>query len=259
MLSYQHGYHAGNPADVHKHALLAAMLEYLTRKDKPLSYIETHAGRALYDLSGAQARKTGEAVAGITRLQERFAPDHPYLAALATVRAAHGETSYPGSPAIARALLRAGDRLHLAELHPQEYDALRAAMKGQGARVYHRDGFDLAQSLCPPDPRRGLLLIDPSWEIKTDYTRIPRFIAQVARKWPVGIIALWYPILKSGDHVPMIADLHAQCDGLMVHEVRFPPVRPGHRMVGSGMAIVNPPYGLDEAARTLSAIFDRRL
>ena len=114
MLSYQHAYHAGNLADVHKHALLSSALDYLTRKDKALSYFETHAGRGLYHLDGIEARKTGEAAKGIARVADWFATDHPYARARAVVAAAHGAAAYPGSPLIAAALLRGFDNMTLA-------------------------------------------------------------------------------------------------------------------------------------------------
>lgn len=250
MLSYQHIYHAGNLADVQKHALLAWMLDYLTRKDKPISYIETHAGRALYDLSSAEARKTGEAASGIDIARGWFAPDHPYTRVLSAVQKDQGPSSYPGSPRIAVDLLRPMDSVHLAELHPQEAQALRTAMRGTGAKVHVQDGFEMAQSLAPPEPRRGLLLIDPSYEIKSDYARLPGIITKLHRKWNVGVIALWYPILKDGAHRQMLRALEAQSfPGALRHEVTFPPARDGHRMVGSGLFVVNAPFGLaDEAA-----------
>jgi 23S rRNA (adenine2030-N6)-methyltransferase len=256
MLSYQHIFHAGNPADVHKHALLCTMLTYMTRKDKPLSYLETHSGRALYDLSSDEALKTGEAEAGITSLTSKFAPDHPYIKALTALREHHGDTSYAGSPMLAALSLRPTDKLHLAELHPQEHQALRDAMRPYNAKCYKQDGFEMAQAVCPPEPRRGLMLIDPSYEIKSDYDAIPNQIAKLHRKWNVGVIALWYPILTSDAHVPMVRALKAQnLSGVLHHEVTFPPVRDGHRMIGSGMFIVNAPYGLDEEAKTLAQIF----
>lgn len=256
MLSYQHIFHAGNPADVHKHALLCAMLSYMTRKDKPLSYLETHAGRGLYDLSSDAALKTGEAAAGIAALTDKFAPDHPYIKALATLRDRHGPSAYAGSPMLAALSLRPADKLHLAELHPQEHQALRDTMRPHNATCYKQDGFEMAQAVCPPEPRRGLMLIDPSYEIKSDYDAIPRHIAKLHRKWNVGVIALWYPILTSGAHVPMIAALKSQnLPNLLHHEVSFPPVRDGHRMTGSGMFIVNAPYGLDAEAKALSRLF----
>lgn len=257
MLSYQHVYHAGNPADVHKHAALAWMLDYLTQKDKPLSYIETHGGRGLYDLTGPEAARTGEAAAGIDRLLPRFPPDHPYARVIARIRAEAGGHAYPGSPLIARRLLRGTDTLHVAELHKGEYAHLRAALRGQGARLYPRDGLDLAASLCPPTPRRGLMLIDPSYEVKTDYASLPARIGKLARAWPVGIIALWFPVLKEAPHAPMLAALRRAHPGGLAHRVAFPPVRPGHRMTGSGLFVINPPWGLDTALDRIGAVFAR--
>ncbi len=258
MLSYQHIYHAGNLADVQKHALLAWMLEYLTRKDKPLTYLETHSGRGLYQLDAAEAVRTGEAAAGIKRAQREgwFNADHPLSKALSSVRARHGENSYAGSPLIAASLLREQDSLHFAELHPQEYAALSMTMSAYGSKVYRQDGYELAQSLLPPTPRRGMLLIDPSYEVKSEYDRLPGIISKLHRKWNVGVIALWYPILSDGRHKAMVEALakqnlpKAQC-----HEVRFPAAREGHRMIGSGMFVVNAPFGFDEETRRLDSLF----
>ncbi|SDC48825.1 23S rRNA (adenine(2030)-N(6))-methyltransferase RlmJ [Ruegeria marina] len=258
MLSYQHIYHAGNLADVQKHSVLAVALEYLTRKDKPICYIETHAGRGLYRLDAAEAVKTGEAAAGIGRAQTEnwFRPDHPLIGVLDRVHDQEGAMAYPGSPLIAAHLLRPGDTMHLAELHPQERAALAVAMASFPARIHARDGFDMAQSLLPPDPRRGMMLIDPSYEVKADYDRIPGIIGQFHRKWNVGVIALWYPILTDGRHKAMLAGLERlDLPGVLRHEVRFPPVRQGHRMVGSGMFVVNAPYGLDRETARLSEQF----
>ncbi len=257
MLSYQHAYHAGNLADLHKHALLAWMLGYLTAKPKPLSYLETHAGRGLYDLAAPESEKTGEARAGITRAlaQDWLAGDHPLRRALDDIRARHGASAYPGSPLIARHFLRPGDVAHLAELHPAEHEAL-AAVAGF-AHLHRQDGFAMAQALCPPTPRRGLLLIDPSYEIKADYDRIPAQIAKLARKWNVGTIALWYPVLTDDRQAPMVRALGAAHPGALLSQVRFPPARSGHGMVGSGMFVINPPYGLADEAGRIGAIYDR--
>jgi 23S rRNA (adenine2030-N6)-methyltransferase len=255
MLSYQHSFHAGNLADVHKHAALAWMLDYLTRKDKPLTYLESHSGRGLYDLSGAEAKKTGEAAKGIAITDGWFAADHPYARALSALRTEHGPQSYPGSPLIARHLLRDTDRLHLAELHPQEHTALRKALRAPNVKFYKQDGLEMAISLTPPEPRRGLLLIDPSWEVKTDYATIPRQMAGMARKWNVGIQVLWYPVLTDGSHVPMLRQLERDFPEGLRHEVRFPPARDGHRMVGSGLFTVNPPWGMAQALAPLSKRF----
>ncbi|WP_425098869.1 23S rRNA (adenine(2030)-N(6))-methyltransferase RlmJ [Tropicibacter sp. S64] len=256
MLSYQHAYHAGNLADVHKHALLAQALDYLTQKNKPLTYLETHAGRGLYDLTSAEAQKTGEAAQGISFVSQWFGKDHPYTRALHAIREKRGPNAYPGSPLIAQTLLRESDRLHLAELHPQEHAALEFTMSAAGnAKVYQQDGFALAQSLCPPDPRRGLILIDPSWELKEDYARMPRFVDTLAKKWNVGIVMIWYPILTEPQHKPMIAAIRQSQSEALIHEVTFPPARKGHRMVGSGMVVLNPPWGLADHAQALTKRF----
>ena len=255
MLSYQHIFHAGNLADVQKHALLAWTLDYLTQKDKPLTYIETHAGRGLYDLGSDEAIKTGEAEAGIARAEDWFAKDHPYIQRLNEVRASYGPMAYPGSPIIAALSLRDQDTIHLAELHPQERQHLRHATAPWGAHIYAKDGFETALALTPPTPRRGMMLIDPSYEVKADYDTIPRDIANIARKWNVGIIALWYPLLTGGPHGPMLKTLQSAFPDALRCEVRFPPAREGHRMEGSGMFIINPPYGLDAEATRIAAKF----
>jgi 23S rRNA (adenine2030-N6)-methyltransferase len=255
MLSYQHIYHAGNMADVQKHALLAKMLEYLVQKDKPLTYIESHAGRGLYRLDAAEALKTGEAATGIGRLESSFPANHPYRLRLAEVRARFGANAYPGSPLLAAMSLRPGDRMHLAELHPREHAALAELMVPFRAQVRREDGFAMALSLCPPTPRRGIVLIDPTYELKEDYAAMPRVVAALRRKWNVGIVALWYPILPDARHEPMLSALAAAEPDAFRHEVAFGPAREGHRMVGSGMFVVNPPYGLGSEAERLSGIF----
>jgi len=252
MLSYQHGYHAGNLADVHKHALLAFVLDYLTGKDKPLSYVETHAGRGLYDLAAPEALKTGEAAAGIGRVEPLLPAGHPYLRALAATRAAHGADAYPGSPLIARHLLRACDTLHLAELHPGEHGALSKAVN---AHLYKTDGLALAQALLPPTPRRGALLIDPSYEVKSDYATLAGTLPQLHAKWNVGVLMLWYPILPDDRHAAMVRAITGAIAGALRHEVAFAPVRPGHGMQGSGMIVVNPPWGTDKQAALLDRVF----
>jgi 23S rRNA (adenine2030-N6)-methyltransferase len=255
MLSYQHAYHAGNLADVHKHALLATALDYLTRKDKPLSYLETHAGRGLYRLDAPEALKTGEAAQGIGRVAGWFAPDHPYSRARSAITAAHGPAAYPGSPLIAAALLRPMDSMTLADLHPAEVAALREVIPRHRAQVLQEDGFAMALSRTPPEPKRGLLLIDPSYEVKADYDRLPGILQKLHARWNVGILMLWYPILATGAQSGMVRDLRRAFPEALSHEVRFPPARPGHGMTGSGLFVVNPPYGLGDEAERLGTRF----
>lgn len=259
MLSYQHAYHAGNLADLHKHAALAVVLAALTAKDKPLSYLESHAGRGLYDLAAPEAEKTGEAAEGVVAALARGAlpDDHPYVAAIRATRTAHGATAYPGSPLLARALLRPADRLHLLELHPQEHAALRAALNqpaahGPGVHIHRRDGHEGLPALVPPTPRRGLALIDPSYELKDEYPRVARLLLAVHAKWPEGVILLWYPVLDAGLHDELLRPLAAAGLPRLWHDaVTFGGSR--LRMRGSGLFCVNTPYAAEAALRTTSA------
>jgi 23S rRNA (adenine2030-N6)-methyltransferase len=244
MLSYQHGYHAGGPADVHKHLVLAGLLRLLTRKARGISYLESHAGRGLYDLGSAEAAKTGEAARGIARLAS---VDHPFWHAVHAVRAVHGAQAYPGSPLLAHTLLREQDRLTLAELHPAEHGALTGAMPGAGpaVAVHRRDGAEMLRALCPPTPRRGLALIDPSYEVKTEYVETAALALDVLRRWPQGVVSIWYPLLPDNRHEALTAAVAAGGPaGLVRDEVRFaePPDR---GMTGSGLLVLNAPYGID--------------
>jgi 23S rRNA (adenine2030-N6)-methyltransferase len=258
MLSYQHHYHAGNPADVHKHALLAWMLDYLVQKDKPITYIETHAGRGLYDLGDEAALKTGESAAGISILEQRLDKDHPYRQRLNETRFKYGPEAYPGSPLIAAMTMREQDTIHLAELHPGENAILAEHLTQWDAHIRQEDGLQMALSIAPPTPRRGLMLLDPSYEVKADYEAIPKALEAVARKWNVGIFALWYPILTSGTHGPMLSELSQKFPDALRHEVRFPAVREGHRMMGSGMFVINAPYGTEVETARLSKLFQNK-
>lgn len=255
MLSYQHIYHAGNAADLHKHALMAWMLDYLTAKPKPLSYFETHAGRGLYHLKSDAARKTAEADSGINRVLRdgELDQDHPLMVALDAVRWEFGEDAYPGSPLLARHFLREDDKIHLAELHPAEFEALSEV--GGFAKLHRRDGFEMTHALTPPMPRRGMMLIDPSYELKDEYAEMPRHVARIAGRWNVGVIALWYPILSEPRHIPMLNQLRQNHPDAVRSEVHFAPPRPGHGMIGSGMFVLNPPWGLADEAERIEQLF----
>lgn len=243
MLSYQHAYHAGNLADIHKHDFLARVLATMVKKDKPLTYIETHSGRGFYDLSSAEAEKTGEAKAGI--LQANHAElSSAYKNVISASQTRHGAHAYPGSPMIAKTILRDCDKIHLCELHPQEFKFLDKSMTpDKRVTLYHAGGLKQALKLCPPTPRRGVLVIDPSYEIKTEYDALPDFIARIHNQWNVGVIILWYPILPSGAHESMIAKLE-QMDFPKSHkdEVMFDTGLNNHRLKGSGLFIINMPW-----------------
>lgn len=239
MLSYQHAYHAGGPADLHKHLALAALLTLLTRKARPISYLESHAGRGLYALDGPEAAKTGEAAAGIGRLTPGAGP---FWEALAESRRRHGAAAYPGSPLIAAALLRPGDCIALCELHPAEEAGLAEALPK--AAIHRRDGHEGLVALTPPTPRRGLALIDPSYEVKEEYARTAQTARSVGARWPEGVVAIWYPILPAARHGALVDPLAEA--GAWQHEA---PLRaPAERgLQGSGLLILNPPYGAAEA------------
>lgn len=240
MLSYQHAYHAGNPADVHKHFVLAEVLRLLTAKERGISYLETHAGRGLYDLSSDEAAKTGEAAEGIVLVPT--ATQLAFFQALHAVRADHGETAYPGSPMVAAKLLRPQDRMVLMERHPQEYAALCRSMKRAGAEIHHRDAFEGAPAVAPLNPRRGLVLIDPPYELKSDYEKTGKLAADLRRRWPEAAVIVWYPLLRAGRHADLLA--HARETTQIVHEVTFD-LKEGKGMTGSGLLILGAPYGTD--------------
>ena len=248
MLSYQHGYHAGGFADVHKHAALCLLLGHLKRKPAPFCVIDAHAGRGVYDLTGVQAGRTGEWQAGIARLVAA-GPDagalRPYLDVVAGFNGDGGLTAYPGSPAIAARLMRDADRLVLIEAHPAEHAALRGAFRGdRRVHVHKRDSFEALPALVPPPERRGLVLIDPSYEIKTEYASVPALAETVLRRWPAGIVAVWYPLLPDDRHAALVAALEASGRPVLFAELTGPDRAQGLR--GTGLAVINPPWRFDE-------------
>ena len=198
------------------------------------------AGRGLYDLASPEALKTGEAAQGIAR----FDPDPatPFGRALAAVRDVAGSTAYPGSPRVAQALLRPQDRLTLMELHPAEHAALARAVPG--AAVHRRDGFEALLALAPPTPRRGLLLVDSSYEVKAEYEATAAFVRRLLARWPEAAVLVWYPLLPAGRHADLLAGLHPLRPS--VDEVGFTPA-PARGMTGSGLALLNAPHGAEAA------------
>ena len=242
MLSYQHAYHAGGPADVHKHVALARILRALTARPRGLTYMETHSGRGLYDLDGPEARKTGEAAEGIALAD---LGDEPFADILALCRAHAGPSAYPGSPWVAAAMLRDQDEMHLMELHPAEHAALCDVLPG--ADIQRRDGYAGVLALSPPDPRKGLVLVDPSYEVKSEYAEAGRFVRDLIRAWPEACVLVWYPILRAGRHAELLAELRPLSPE--VDEVSFL-LKGGAGMLGSGLAAVNLPHGVRLGAAT---------
>ncbi|ABC27430.1 Protein involved in catabolism of external DNA [Hahella chejuensis KCTC 2396] len=251
MLSYQHVYHAGNFADAHKHWALSLLLQALCKKSTPWRYLETHAGRGDYDLTSEEAQKTSEWTAGILPLMQAKGPCPPeFDAYLAAVRALNPNTErltrYPGSPAIAAGFLRETDQLALCELHPGEYAELKRQFgRNRQIHIHQRDGFEGVMAMSPPPEKRGLVMIDPSYELKEDYQRIPAYVNKLTKKWSNAIIAIWYPILAEKRHEKML-ELMRQLplNKTLRSELILTPVARG--MYGSGMLVVNSPWRLDE-------------
>lgn len=252
MLSYQHSYHAGNPADVHKHIALVLALRQLALKGKPCCFVDCHAGRGVYDLAGEAAQKTNEAAPGILKLAAAFpdaARSHPAIADyLGLVRARNRGGAlrfYPGSAALALDVLRADDRAILLELHPAEHAALaRAVGADRRASLHARDCYEGLPGLLPPPIRRGLVLLDPSYERKDEFDTIVALLARALERWATGIHLLWYPILPEGRHRRLLAAVEAMAPPkTVVSEFRFGTAAPG--LKGSGLVVVNTPWQLD--------------
>ncbi|KTD82383.1 23S rRNA (adenine(2030)-N(6))-methyltransferase RlmJ [Legionella waltersii] len=247
MLSYQHGYHAGNFADVVKHIGLTRLISYLIQKEKPLFYLETHSGKGLYDLYDRQAQKTGEYKEGIQLIwPDRNKLDtvfENYFKCVAQVNHGNALRSYPGSPYFAIHLLRHEDRLYFCELHPKEFDALSKLSQGN-KRVHYSntDGLDALKSLLPPQEKRGLIFIDPAYEQKEEYKEIPEILEKAYKRFSTGVFCIWYPVVNKAWTNQLLRGLHSikakNCLriefnlGSMTHE----------GMTGCGLWVINPPY-----------------
>jgi 23S rRNA (adenine2030-N6)-methyltransferase len=255
-MNYRHGYHAGNFADVLKHTALCELLRLLTAKDKKLFVLDTHAGAGGYDLSGSQARRTGEAETGIVRLAGLPRAGMPaavarYLAAVTAYDRKFGPAGgelrrYPGSPRLVRAALRPGDRFIACELHPEEALLLKREFAGDRAvEVRQADGYKVLKALLPPVERRGLVLIDPPFEVPDEYEHLLRALRQGVRRFATGCYAIWYPI-KDDAAAAFAADLAAFKPLLL--ELRLDGVAPG-KLAACGLAVINPPWRFEEAMR----------
>ncbi len=257
MLSYRHAFHAGNFADVLKHAVYCFVLDHAVRKAKPLYVLDTHAGAGAYDLRSPEAARTGEHRAGVGRLLfPRAGPGPvpelvtPYLRLLRATdpEAAGAPTSYPGSPQLAGALLRPQDRLELAELHPTDHALLAALPRGRPrTRVARTDGLALLVARMPPPERRAVVLVDPSYEVKTDLAAAARTLARAHRRFATGVYILWYPVIERARTEELVAALAATgMRALLRLELCASADAPGRGMTGSGLIVVNPPWRLPE-------------
>lgn len=260
MLSYRHAFHAGNHADVFKHASLSLALASFKQKDKPFIYIDTHAGGGIYDLASEWARKTKEANSGIQRLwhQPSQWPElTDYFQVLNRLNSAQaGQQFYPGSPEIARQLLRPQDQLLLMELHPQEIEVLRTHLaKDPRVHLHHRDGLEGLTALTPPTPRRGLVLIDPAYERHEEYAQVVQTVKKAYTRWPTGTYLIWYPLLaKARDQSRrLLHDLKEKTSfaSVLIAELSIEAQHPDLGMHGSGLAIINPPWQLDQSLTKL--------
>lgn len=258
MLSYQHIYHAGCLADIHKHSVLALFLSRMREKPKPLSYIETHAGRGLYDVYCPEAEKTGEAKAGILKLlnNKTLPKEHPYTKVINETIAKYGENYYSGSPFIAKSILNRDDKLHLMEMHPQEYIALKSNINDKRINIHNGDGYKISLDISPPQPRRGLAFIDPSYEIKAEYENMAHYISKLYKKWAEAVILIWYPILKAGNHNNMTKQIqNLNLPKFWQQEVIFPEGIKHTAMLGSGLICINTPFGIDAELKEISDWF----
>ncbi len=264
MLSYRHAFHAGNHADVLKHVVLLHLLEYLGRKDKPFWVIDTHAGAGMYALDQGYAQKNAEFMDGIARLYDR--DDLPgalrdYVALVRSFNPSGVLQAYPGSPLIARSRLRTDDRLRLFELHPADHAVLQQHIAGdRKIRAEQIDGLSGLRALLPPPPRRGLVLIDPSYEDKQDYVRVPQTVRDALRRFATGIYVVWYPLLSRTDPLRMVESLKRLGEDWL--DVRLQVCRPaadGFGMYGSGMFVLHPPWTLEAGLRAVMPCLARVL
>jgi len=262
-MNYRHAFHAGNFADVVKHAALARILVHLRDKERGFRVIDTHAGAGLYDLASDEASRTGEWREGIGRLMgARLSPDvqalvAPYLAAVAAANDGGDLRRYPGSPLIALSLMRPQDRLVACELEPAAATALTANLRHDTrARAVAIDGWMALNAYVPPKERRGVVIVDPPYEDKNEFSRLADAVAAAHRKWATGVFLLWYPIKdRAGPDLLAGALRRSRIGKILRAELELPPAAEPSRLRGAGLIIVNPPWRLaDELAQLLSEL-----
>ncbi len=271
-MNYQHAFHAGNFADVHKHIVLTRILNYLRQKPAAFRVIDTHAGAGRYDLLGVKAARSNEWRNGIGRLfamprSGASARDPaqallaPYLDIIAALNPGGVLRTYPGSPLIAKALLRRQDRLIACELEPGAAASLKRALQGEArAKVLAIDGWMALSANLPPKERRGLVLIDPPYEETVEFVRLGDAFAQAHRKWPSGVYMLWYPI-KAREAPDALARRLRRLGvpKILRCEFSIAPPRADAALAGSGLIVVNPPFPLEADLRVLLAALARLL
>lgn len=250
-MNYRHIYHAGNFADVFKHIILMRLVDYLKQKDKPFFLLDTHAGIGLYDLDSEQAQKTGEAQAGIYRLGKMQNP-HPAVKAYLDL-VAEFDGLYPGSPKIMQRLLRESDRVVANELHPEDRETLAQNIgRDAQARVEGMDGYLAMKALLPPAEKRGLVLVDPPFEVTDEFARMVKGLHNAYERWATGMYAFWYPIKDRAD----IRDYHKALADTGIGKIAAADfyLRKPHDsgiLNGCGMVFVNPPWTLKQELHTI--------
>jgi 23S rRNA (adenine2030-N6)-methyltransferase len=262
MFSYRHAFHAGSHADILKHLITIQLVQYLQEKPGALSIVDTHAGAGLYNLQDGFAAISQESVGGIVRLKDYLAstgkrvPESVanFLACIAMENATEQVALYPGSPFIMARLLRPQDRLRLFELHPNEIDILRSNMNQLGLDkqidIYAADGFSRLKGLLPPPSRRGLVLIDPSYEDKQDYRHLESCLEEALGRFATGCYAIWYPVIARRESIALpdrlkgIAKAHQRT--WLRAELRIENTPGERRLQASGMLIINPPWTLHD-------------
>ncbi len=256
MLSYRHSFHAGNHADVLKHTVLTLCINYLKEKDKPFLYLDTHSGAGRYLLQSEHAEKTAEYQTGIGRIwQQETLPEllTPYLSVLKYYNRTETLKYYPGSPLIAKQLLRDQDKLNLTEIHSTDYPLLRQEfLKDKRAKVLREDGFQQLKSKLPPQSRRGIILIDPSYEIKEDYQKIPKALLKGYKRFSTGIYLIWYPVVNRTQSQRMINQIvESGIKNILQIELAVQPDNNQKGMTASGMIVINPPWKLQQEMKEL--------
>ncbi len=260
MLAYRHGFHAGNHADVLKHTVLVAVLRHMAAKEKGYRLVDTHAGAGGYALEGRQAQKRHEYEGGIGRLWDRA--DLPPAVAdyVALVRRFNGEggalKQYPGSPALAQMLLRPQDQLRLYELHPTDHKILASFLGDQpGCEVHMADGYEALKSQLPPPTRRGVVLVDPPYELKTDYARALGALREALAKFPDAVVVVWLPQLALVESRQLPQRLKASAEAgakkgwLLARLTVADADARGFGMLGSSVFVANPPHTLHAALK----------
>jgi 23S rRNA (adenine2030-N6)-methyltransferase len=257
MLSYRHSFHAGNFADVLKHLILIKILEYLGKKEKPFCCIDTHAGPGDYALNEEFALKNKEFENGIARLWQRNdLPDSVanYVSVIKKFNSTESLSRYPGSPLIIKQFLRNKDSLFLYELHSTEIQLLNAVVnRDRRIKVFHADGLKNAVGLLPPKEHRGLVLIDPSYEIKSDYNLVVETLIQMHKRFATGTYALWYPVVERNRNQQLEKAIKTSgLKNVQLFELGIKTDTHEHGMTASGMIVVNPPWTLvSEMQQTL--------